>query len=261
MQETTIRRLFLYRHGKYEKKFAKQFTKAIRNQIRSLDPYDLPTQELESVYRKMYLHVTKREGAITWNLHYPGQRIKTKDFTNELASVSAPQDEEELQTFWENLLYGYLDAYIQTRLLNVTATTQKEMIGIIEEGRETGLSDKEIRNKLLAHSRVQELRGNTISRTETTNAMNKAQILALRSSGDKWIKAWYAIKDDRTRDAHLFTSPKEFIPIEQPFLVGGEYLGYPGDITLGATAKNLINCRCSMIFKKVGQTVGFRPKR
>jgi hypothetical protein len=91
--------------------------------------------------------------------------------------------------------------------------------------------------------------------------MSKAQILALESSGLVWEKAWKAIRDDRTRDAHFITDPKLFIPIKDNFVIKGELLAYPGDSTQGATLNNTINCRCRLTFRQAGRSFGFTINR
>lgn len=259
--QQTIRRLFLQRHSRYEKRFARQFKRAIRNQILTFEPEQLPTNELEKVYRDMYLYIMAREGQITWNTYVTDQPpIKQKDLLDSMADALAPEDEQKLQDFWKDLMTGYLSLYIQTRLLQVTDTTKRQMYLVMEQGRDQGLNDTEIRNKLQAHARSQQLRANTISRTETTNAMNRSQTLALKSSESEWQKAWDAIRDEATRDAHFNTDPTVWIDMEDAFEVGGEYLNYPGDITMGATAGNVVNCRCSLLFRKKGGKFGFRRR-
>lgn len=54
---------------------------------------------------------------------------------------------------------------------------------------------------------------------------------------------WDATLDEVTRPHHWETDGKT-IPVNEPFFIAGEWLMFPGDDSLGATAKNLINCRC-----------------
>lgn len=61
-------------------------------------------------------------------------------------------------------------------------------------------------------------------------------------------KRWDAVGDDRMRDWHADVD-STIITIEEPFEVNGEYMMHPGDDTLGATASNLINCRCSVSYE------------
>lgn len=95
----------------------------------------------------------------------------------------------------------------------------------------------------------QEYRVKSFARTETTRAMNQGALTAMRNSGLSWEKSWVAVRDEVTRNAHAVKSPTDFIGLDQAFEVGGESLMYPADRSLGATAKNIINCRCSMDFR------------
>lgn len=83
-----------------------------------------------------------------------------------------------------------------------------------------------------------------IARTETTRIENSAR----QSVGDEGVKKgfnmwkrWSATGDERTRDEHLAADGQE-VPNDEPFTVGGEQMMYPGDISLGASAWNTINC-------------------
>jgi hypothetical protein len=57
------------------------------------------------------------------------------------------------------------------------------------------------------------------------------------------IKTWIAFIDDKTRAAHVVANGQKR-PARQPYNVGGELLMHPGDTSLGASAGNIVNCRC-----------------
>lgn len=103
-------------------------------------------------------------------------------------------------------------------------------------------------------SRLVNLRGQTIARTETLNALRTGQYDGFASlidtgvvSSDQMTVTWQATGDNRTRDAHaaldgttigfgeLFQSPT------------GAFLAYPGDTSNGAGAEDLVNCRCAAV--------------
>ena len=89
-----------------------------------------------------------------------------------------------------------------------------------------------------------------IARTETTRVENSARA-AIGDEGerlgfDMW-KRWVATNDNRTRDAHADMDGAE-IPKDEAFVVDGEELMYPGDISLGASGKNVCNCRCTVVY-------------
>lgn len=93
--------------------------------------------------------------------------------------------------------------------------------------------------------------GNTIriARTETTRAENSARNSVGEEGKKKGLnmwKRWVATSDERTRDAHLEADGQE-VPQDQPFVVDGEEMMYPGDISLGASASNVVNCRCTIV--------------
>lgn len=90
-----------------------------------------------------------------------------------------------------------------------------------------------------------------IARTETTFAMNSAKQVTGEVSGFLLEKVWSAKRDGRERPAH---GEVDKVAVEQNalFTVGGELMGFPGDKSNGASAGNLINCRCSF---------GYRGKR
>jgi hypothetical protein len=57
-------------------------------------------------------------------------------------------------------------------------------------------------------------------------------------------KMWIAVLDDHTREEHALADGQE-VEINEPFIVGGEMLMYPGDDSMGASVANVIRCRCS----------------
>jgi hypothetical protein len=60
-------------------------------------------------------------------------------------------------------------------------------------------------------------------------------------------KTWVTILDGKERPAHHDAHGQKR-PLEQPFLVGGEFLMFPKDRSRGASAGNIINCRCLVIY-------------
>ena len=91
-----------------------------------------------------------------------------------------------------------------------------------------------------------------IARTETTASANFSAMATARKSKLVLEKEWISVQDDRTRVTpydHLDMN-KVKQDFDKPFFVGGEEIDYPSAI--GASAGNVINCRC---------TIAFVPKR
>lgn len=57
-------------------------------------------------------------------------------------------------------------------------------------------------------------------------------------------KTWLTLQDDRVRDTHRAVQGRT-VELNEPFIVGGARMMYPGDASLGAPIRELANCRCS----------------
>lgn len=89
------------------------------------------------------------------------------------------------------------------------------------------------------------------ARTIVNGAENKARHDAAENAASKGVimgKCWVATNDNRTRDWHAqawadYGDKSNAVPIDDPFIVNGEEMMYPGDKS--ASASNVYNCRCS----------------
>lgn len=105
--------------------------------------------------------------------------------------------------------------------------------------------------------RLLNLRGETIARTEALNALRAGQLEGfrqLRDSGsvrdDQIIKTWSATMDGRTRHDHRLMDKQEVRGVDGAFTFpDGTRALFPGDSSLGASAKEVIQCRCWMSVK------------
>lgn len=100
-----------------------------------------------------------------------------------------------------------------------------------------------------------ESRALTIARTEVVSGSNYAtQAAAEKHSADtgvSMVKEWIATLDSRVRrppeSIYNHREPDEqTVPMDSFFVVSGEKMQFPGDVTMGASPGNTINCRCSM---------------
>ena len=244
------------RHDVYERRYARSVFRGLRALVLSYPALD--PSELENSLKRLYLGVMPNESKLAWNEFVePVTGVQVKDFFDELARVSAPEDSEEISGFWAVLFRNYLVSFLAVRIGEMVNTTRKYLSRLNLEAKE----EEERKKALRDFARTQKPRADKITRTETTNAMNKAQFVALESSKLPYEKAWVAMRDERTRIGHFLMNPLEFIPANEPFIVSGERLQYPGDVSLGASPWNVINCRCHMKFRVRGNPVAFRPKQ
>lgn len=93
---------------------------------------------------------------------------------------------------------------------------------------------------------VSEDRAKYLAENESNTLFNMQDFDDARNSG-KHYKKWLAILDERTRPTHAFADGQEQ-PLELPFDVGGFYMMFPKDDSLGAPASEIIGCRCSVAY-------------
>ena len=89
------------------------------------------------------------------------------------------------------------------------------------------------------YSNISQSRANTIARTEVHNALQKANYEAQGQVGME-IKIWVC-SFQNSRPGHIEADGQER-KINEPFIVGGEEMMYPGD----GSPENSINCACTV---------------
>ena len=119
-------------------------------------------------------------------------------------------------------------------------------------------------------------RQQSIAITETQNAAETAKateaevlaghrpsIVAASGAPANVTKEWVTVGDQDVRDSHVLAD-SQTRDVSKPFTVEGQLLRYPGDTSLGASAANVINCRCSAVtrpadFFAIRRRPGFAP--
>lgn len=95
------------------------------------------------------------------------------------------------------------------------------------------------------------VRGETIARTELLTSLNAGRFQAYRQAVDDGqldplsvTKVWRDSRDGRVRDSHLMLNG-ESARLLDPFISPtGSRMMHPGDTSLGARGRDVINCRC-----------------
>jgi hypothetical protein len=134
------------------------------------------------------------------------------------------------------------------------ARRDKRFDGIVRKAIDSGQPlDQATIDKLVIRykSSLLQLRGETISRTETIQSLNRSQHEALLQASDmgavkqKDVKReWDDAGDSRVRHSHAEMNGQT-VGLDEPFKTpSGQLLMFPGDSSLGADASETINCRC-----------------
>lgn len=129
----------------------------------------------------------------------------------------------------------------------------------IAEGKK--LNKDEIEKLVTAYEKkALKYRADSISRTETIQSINRSERAAIEQSIDEGylkseqVKKWWDdTGDGRTRLTHLELGKKynkeNMIAFDEPFITStGDKLMYPGDTSLGASAREIIHCRCKAVY-------------
>jgi len=139
-----------------------------------------------------------------------------------------------------------------SKISDIFKTTKKEVARVVLRGITEGLSIPKIKQQInaLYEEKFTPIRAETIARTETISASNYGSRAGAIATDLPLEKEWISTLDDRTRDGidsdfdHL-SADGQRTKMDEAYVVSGEELTYPGDITHGASAGNVINCRCT----------------
>jgi|GEM_PF-5489294 len=142
--------------------------------------------------------------------------------------------EDDLSVYWRNLTDPET---LARRLVNLKA----EGVPYVEASRQVA-----------RQYGTEFYRAERLVRSSYNSASNNAHSAALEEAGFKR-KQWLTSRDARVRRPqgqspfdHVAAEGQK-VPIDKPFIVSGEPLMYPGDRSRGASAGNIVNCRCTVI--------------
>jgi hypothetical protein len=193
-----------------------------------------------ALFRK---HYTRTQRVFSGDVIAENMEILS-EFTDEIEALR----DLELRSFTQSESRGQAEI--------VTRTNNKQMINALIAARlvlsEAGepLTPRNISIQASRNlTRLYRPRVQSIATSETQkaaeNTKNTEAKSSRRVSRAEWEKLWETIGDNKVRDPHVAAN-RQRQKGEVPFNVGGEKLLYPVDTSLGASAFNIINCRCSV---------------
>lgn len=142
---------------------------------------------------------------------------------------------------------------IMSKARGVNTTTQR----LISEQIQAGLINDETLDQLSARVRnvfnsASVHRSNMIAQTTGTGTFEAGQTVAFRNAG-VWGKRWLSERDGRVRRGvgagkfDHYAPDGQRVALGEPFIVSGERMNFPTDPSFGASAGNVINCRCTTL--------------
>jgi len=149
------------------------------------------------------------------------------------------------QPKWDLFVAQYIEAFGGEKIQQIAETTRTQIMTQVAIGQSEGLGQSEIAKLISKNSpTIGRQRGALIARTETHGAGNYGAKKQAESTGLNMRREWIAADNPgRTRDAHEDAN-EQIVDMDQPFIVDGELLDYPGDPS--GSAANVINCRCAV---------------
>ena len=138
------------------------------------------------------------------------------------------------------------------KVVGINKTTEKQIAKVVEDGINEGASITDIADGIddLYLEQIIPNRSMVIARTETIPALNFGVVEAGKQSGIPLGKVWLSTPDERTRISH---SEMEGVTVgmDEPFTIDADALNFPADSSLGASAENVIQCRCTIGYKEI----------
>ncbi len=125
----------------------------------------------------------------------------------------------------------------------IAASIDRRMARLLEKAITEGWNADQFR--AAAAQTIQEMRkgrARVWAASLATTTVNGGLFAAYDVLGVERVR-WRAVRDQRTRPHHFVADGLE-TEFGKPFVVGGEQMLFPGDMSLGATARNIANCRC-----------------
>ncbi len=144
-------------------------------------------------------------------------------------------------------------AAIQSEIITKTSVRQLKKVRAIAASKidaykqiDPSITVNRLANDLFDASLKRRIGSISTYETQWAAEFSKAnEVEHVRSLSNKvGAKRWDSVGDDLMRDWHA-DADSQIVSIDEPFDVNDEELMYPGDTSLGATASNIANCRCS----------------
>lgn len=144
----------------------------------------------------------------------------------------------------------WIRAQTGSRIVQVSNNTIKAVKRFISRSFIDGLTTDEIARGLVNNGIFGRARAFRIARTEVVAASNAGNNFATAKvlPNERFQKVWLSSRDIRVRDTH-FAVDGQAVDLDAAFKLAGGSLRFPGDSTLGASASEIVNCRCTTIYK------------
>jgi len=237
-RERSIQQLYLDRLVfKHERRIAREIRRAMRQAASAIskgEPIPDPADH-ENRLRRIFTTMWD-DAARQFSEHIAGV---AKSRVLKRSPVNPTQVMDGVMREWIALYGG-------TKITQVSDTTLKDIREILQAGIAAGLGSRDIAKTVRDVAPTKSaVRAGAIARTETHAAANASAQATAELMGLSTLREWVASGGDRTRPTHDAADGQQ-VGMNEPFIVGGSPLMYPGDPS--GPAAEVINCRCGVVF-------------
>ena len=206
--------------------------------IRDIEVPPLNDKAIEEAYKRLYM-----VAAVDFFKAKRGQWKKS--FTKQV-------DDEIFEDLIMQNVLTYLELHAgetvvaagDTSVTLIQQLLKKLTPEIIDQGLGGGEAQTMLRDMIQSEwHQMKYFRTERIVRTEVNRASNWGSLEGTKSLGVPMIKGWLSAFAGESRPEHMDADGQK-VDLEEPFIVGGEELQYPGDPA--GSAANTINCLCSL---------------
>jgi len=236
-------RLMLRLSRQAEKPIAREIARANRSIMRGDDgAIEIHEERLNKIITTLYTTAFNAFGVRMWNA---AKKSMLPDELKRDGNIPLTPQFDLARMLW-------IKAVAAEKVTQIAGTTKEQAQRIIQQATsdaiEQGLDETSTAKLIQARiaddgARLSRLRSRVISRTESHSASNASTQMAAKASGLPMQKEWIASGGERTRENHLLASGQT-VNIDEPFIVGSDYLMQPGDPS--GSAEEIINCRCAV---------------
>jgi hypothetical protein len=231
---------------RYEKRYEKQIFSALKKQ---LDPYLQAIQQAPANINRFDL-ITPAPIADVLESLYVVAGVAYADAMYNAIQPPSKATKEQLRATWRDYMRRFAVTNLTGLMMDINRTSISVIQRIVESGLAEGLGALDVARDLSKQvTGIFRNRAKLIARTEMVKATNTAAMQSSSTSDFMYEKKWIPASDARTRADHAAMSSKDYIPFDQPFIVGGDQMNQPGDGSLGAGADQICNCRCKVVFR------------
>lgn len=238
----------------YEKKAFRILLKEFRALGKKI-PFEFLTPDNATSLLTLTIKQSDLEKAL-FKVHYTignhAGRLQLKEFQQWEKQIKKikPSSYPLYSKAFQSWLVDYYSKFGGENIKLLTETYVASVVSEIKKSTDDNETLEQMRNRIMKavdSPNFYQWQAMRIARTETTFAVNAGTEI----SGDFTVitmnKRWVSMRDGKERDSHL-SADDQIVGKDEMFIVGGEKMRYPGDKLNGASASNLVNCRCVRTF-------------